>query len=442
VIDARDTIAAVATPRGAGGIAVVRVSGPAAREIVEAMVGRVLPARRLVRAVARDVGGTRLDEVLAVAMPAPQSFTGEDVAEVHGHGGTVNAGRLLREVLERGARLAEPGEFTRRAFEHGKLDLAAAEGLLGVIEAASERAWRVAQAQLAGALTTRIEALRARVTALVAEIEACVDFPEEGLEFLAARDVAATARTLGDECTALAASFRLGRALRDGIEVALLGPVNAGKSSLFNALLGQERALVAAEPGTTRDYVEARTEWDGIAVTLIDTAGDREAPGDVERRGIELGRNRAATADVCLWLDEAGAAPPVPIAHGLRVRTKSDLTRESGAQAEGGVLATSARTGAGLEALRAAILAAAGAGSADSEDAVIVTTERQRGLLESASAALRRTASAVSAAQPAELAALDAREALNGLAALTGTDLGDVGETVLDAVFARFCIGK
>jgi len=434
---AEDTIAAIATARGAGGVAIVRVSGPEAISIVAAMVGRAgaeLPDRRLVRGVARARDGARLDDVLVVAMRAPHSYTGEDVAEVHGHGGTVNAGRLLRDVLERGARLAEPGEFTRRAFERGRIDLAAAEGLLGVIEAASERAWRVAQAQLAGALTARVGALRARATQLVAELEACIDFPDEGLELVAAHEVAARARGIGEDSARLAATVQLGRALRDGIEVALVGPVNAGKSSLLNALVGRERALVAPEPGTTRDYVEARVEWDGVAVTVIDTAGERDTEGAIERRGIELGRERAASADVHVWVDEHGRGPDASGPRTIIVRSKADLGGETAA----GAIATSARTGEGLAALRARVLELAGV-AGESEDAVVVTSERQRGLLERAATGMARAAAAMDARAPLEVATVDAREALVALGAITGEE---VGEDVLDALFGRFCIGK
>ena len=434
---AADTIAAIATARGPGGVAIVRVSGPRAIEVVAGMIGRAaaeLPDRVLVHGVARSQDGARLDEVLAVAMRAPRSYTGEDVAEVHGHGGTVNAGRLLREVLERGARLAEAGEFTRRAFEHGKLDLAAAEGLLGVIEAASERAWRVAQEQLAGALSATIAELRGRATELVAEIEACVDFPEEGIDFLSSTEVAVRARELAARCEALAGTFRLGRALRDGIEVALVGPVNAGKSSLLNALVGRERALVAAEPGTTRDYVEARVEWDGIAVTVIDTAGERAATSEIEERGIALGRERAAGADVRVWVDEAGQGGAAVDSRTVVVRSKADL----GGATPAGVLATSARTGEGLDALRARILEVAGA-AGEGDDTVVVTSERQRGLLDRAARGFAATAAGIAAAAPTEVVAVDARDALAALAAVTGEE---VGEDVLDELFTRFCIGK
>ncbi|MCB9559492.1 MAG: tRNA uridine-5-carboxymethylaminomethyl(34) synthesis GTPase MnmE [Kofleriaceae bacterium] len=435
----------MATPRGAGGVAIVRLSGPDAVAIAAALVGRppaALADRRLSAGVARDDDGARLDDVLVVAMRAPRSFTGEDVAEIHGHGGVVNAGRLLRAVLARGARLAEPGEFSRRAFEHGRLDLAAAEGLLGVIEASSERAWRVAQAQLEGRMSERVAALRARLTAALAEIEACVDFPEEGLEHLAATDVAAEVAAIGAACAALAATFRLGRALRDGVEVALVGAVNAGKSSLFNALLGRERSIVSAEPGTTRDYVEARVEWDGVTVTLVDTAGDRIATEDVERRGVELGRERSRRADVVLWIDEAGAAPPAEVlevlgdaaaARMIVVQSKGDLR-----PAVAGTVWTSARSGAGLDELRARVLAVAGALDGGSDE-VIVTSERQRGLLAGAAEAAAAAAAALTNAVPLEMVAVDVRAALAALAALTGDEVGD---DVLDVLFARFCIGK
>ncbi len=430
-----DTIAAIATPRGAGGISVIRVSGPDAIDLVAGLVGKTpaaLEDRRLVLAVARSRAGERLDDVLVVAMRGPRSFTGEDVAELHGHGGTVNAGRLLREVIDRGARLAEPGEFTRRAFENGRLDLSEAEGLLGVIEAGSERAWRVAQAQLGGVLGERIATLRAGVTALLAEIEACIDFPEEGLALIDAGAARGRAATLADGCGALAGTFGLGRALRDGIEVALIGPVNAGKSSLLNALVGRERALVSPEPGTTRDYVEVRVEWDGISVTLIDTAGEREGESELERRGIALGRARVAQADVKVWIDDAGGGPALE-ERTIRVRSKIDR----GGEVPAGAIGTSALTGAGLEALRGRILAQVGA-TASEEEVVVITSERQRGLLERAARALRFAATA-GPEVPVEVLAVEVRDAASALSAFTGEE---VGEEVLDALFARFCIGK
>jgi tRNA modification GTPase len=442
-----ETIAAIATPPGSGGIGVVRVSGPEAVSVVARLVGRgaaELPDRTLVHAVARDpASGERLDEVLVAVMRAPRSYTGEDVAEVHGHGGPVNMGRLLRALLSAGARPAEPGEFTRRAVARGRMDLVQAEAVLGIIAAASERALRLAQGQLEGRLGERVAALRRESTELLADLEASIDFPDEGLEHAARGTLGDRAAALGRECASLADSFAVGRALSEGLDVALVGPVNAGKSSLFNRLVGSERALVAEEPGTTRDYVEARVVWDGIPVTLVDTAGWREA-GGVERRGIELGTERAERADVRVELipaeiAESGAfreqdGGPGRRGTGRAVRVVSKGDRLTGDA--GGLLVTSSLSGAGLPELKAAIVGALGAGG---EEGVVVTSERQRALVARAADALSRAASAAGEGQGEEVLALEVREASHALAAVLGED---VGVDVLDALFARFCIGK
>jgi tRNA modification GTPase len=443
VTSAGDTIAAVATAPGPGGIAVVRVSGPDAVRIVAETLGKHeqdLGDRQVVVGAARDPDGRRLDTVLAFVLRGPRSFTGEDVAELHGHGGPVNSARLLRAVLARGARPAAPGEFTRRAFERGKLDLTRAEALAAVIGAGSERAWRVAQDQLAGALGARVAALRAEAVGVLAEIEAAIDFPDEGLELPAAAGLAARCAALAAACDELGATFRAGRALRDGLVAALAGPVNAGKSSLFNALLGHERAIVSPSPGTTRDYVEARTEWAGVAVTLIDTAGARETGDDVERRGMALADARIARADVVLWLseDEAGDAGVDRFgARGVLVRSKADLAAT--AAAPPGAIGTSAVDGRGLDAVRARVLGAAGVDAAADGAGVVVTSERQRDAIVRAGAGLAAAGEGVAGGRPLEAAAIDARDGARALAEVLGDE---VGEDVLDALFARFCIGK
>ena len=439
---AGDTIAAVATAPGSGGIAVVRVSGPDAVRIVAETLGRAaadLGDRQVVVGAARDPDGRRIDTVLAFVLRGPRSFTGEDVAELHGHGGLVNSARLLRAVLARGARPAAPGEFTRRAFERGKLDLTRAEALAAVIGAGSERAWRVAQDQLAGALGARVAELRAEAVGVLAEIEAAIDFPEEGLELPVAARLAARCAALASACDELGATFRAGRALRDGLVAALAGPVNAGKSSLFNALLGQERAIVSPAPGTTRDYVEARTEWAGVAVTLIDTAGARETVDDVERRGMALADARIARADVVLWLSEAAADDAAVDRFGSRgvlIRSKAD--REATAAAPPAAIGTSAVDGRGLDEVRARVLGASGVDGADGAG-VVLTSERQRDAIARAGACLAAAGEGVAAGRPLEAAAIDARDGARALAAVLGDE---VGEDVLDALFARFCIGK
>jgi len=436
----RDTIAAIATATGAGGIGVVRISGPAALAIAHAVTGRPpdrLPERRLV-AVEVRAGGRRLDHGLAVAMRGPRSFTGDDVVELHVHGGAVNLGQVLAAVIAAGARPAEPGEFTRRALQAGKIGLVEAEAMLAVVNARTERGWALAQGQLGGRLARELDDLRGEATALRAEVEATIDFPDEDLD--AADRVAARARTqaLARACRALAGSFSAARALTEGLTVALVGPVNAGKSSLLNALCGTERALVSEEPGTTRDYVEARVVWSGVAVTLVDTAGLRDGAGeggadpDLEERGIELGRRRAGTAEVVVVVvgpDQTAEVPPGAV----QVASKVDL----GEPVPDGWLATSAVTGEGLSALRAAVLARVGLVDDVEAGGPVVLTERQR------AAALRAATHFEAAAGgdevPAEIVALELRSGAEALAELAGER---VGEEVLDALFARFCIGK
>lgn len=478
-----DTIAAIATASGQGGVGIVRISGPDAVTIAEAVVGKPLPDRMVVYGIARDVDGARLDDVVAFAMRAPRSFTGEHVAEIQGHGGPFNVARLLRAVLARGARTAEAGEFTRRAFENGRIDLARAEALRMVIGASSERALRVAQAQLSGAVGQAVAALRARALGPLVEIEAACDFPDEDLAVRDATWLVPELRAVAAEAHRLADTYRTGRVLDRGIEVALAGPVNTGKSSLFNALLGHERAIVAPEPGTTRDYVEAQTMWDGVRVTLVDTAGLRSDAGAVETRGIELGQQRTAAADVVLVVAERGTAFPDAVAlaslghRAVLVQSKCDelaamgtaltatTTADAGAAGSRAartdgttqtavtstttvtapfdathlpIVNTSATTGAGLADLRAAVLTLVHAHDSEGSE-LLITSERQQALLRAAGDHMAAAASGLLNGQPMEMIALDVREGLRELADVVGSE---VGESVLDQLFARFCIGK
>jgi len=436
-----DTIAAIATASGVGGVGIVRLSGPDAVSIAAATLG--IAARELTREVrvgwARDASGTRLDQVVAFAMRAPASFTGEDVAELQGHGGTRNLEALLDAVIARGARIAEPGEFTRRAVENGKLDLVRAEALLDVIHAGSERAWRLAQANLGGRLGTAAQELEGRALAVLAEVEGRIDFPDDDIAPADAAAIGDELAALSSRCRSLADGFRHGRALAQGITVALVGPVNVGKSSLLNALVGTERALVAAAPGTTRDYLEVRDTWSGVAVTLIDTAGLRETSDAIEARGIELGERRVASADVVVVVNDGESPWDDGVRFGDRalvVRSKCDLDASEG-QREG--LATSSATGAGLDELKRRVLAIVGVAEREGAEDAFVTTARQQATASAAGAAFAAAHAAFLAARPHEVVALEIRQGVHALALLRGVE---VGERVLDEVFARFCIGK
>jgi tRNA modification GTPase len=439
VIAGDDTIAAIATAAGVGGVGIIRVSGPDAVRIAADVIG-IEPAAldRSVRVGwARDAGGARIDQVLAFAMRAPASFTGEDVAELHGHGGAHNLGRLLDAVLARGARVAEPGEFTRRAVANGKLDLIRAEALLEVIHAGSERAWRLAQQNLGGRLGEVAQELEQRATIVLAEIEGRIDFPEEGIEVEDAAAIAGELEALAQRCGRLAEGFRHGRALSHGITVALVGPVNVGKSSLLNALVGKERALVAAAPGTTRDYLEVNDVWDGVAVTIVDTAGTRATSDAIEARGIELGEQRVASADVVVVVNDHATAWDDGSRYGERalvVRSKIDLGGEVR-----DALATSASTGHGLDALKQRVLALAGVADREGSEDAFVTTARQQATAASARDAFAAALAAWRERRVPEVVALEVRQGLSALAQLRGVEVGD---RVLDEVFARFCIGK
>jgi tRNA modification GTPase len=434
-----DTIAAIATAAGAGGVGIVRLSGPRAIAIAADVLG--VAADQLDRRVrvgwARDREGGVLDQVLAFAMRAPASFTGEDVAELHGHGGAHNLERLLAAVLARGARVAEPGEFTRRAVATGKLDLIRAEALLGVIHAGSERAWRLAQDNLGGRLGGEVAAIERRALAVLAELEGAIDFPDDDLDVASTAAIDEELAALELACGRFVAGFRHARAVSHGITVALVGPVNVGKSSLLNALVGRERALVAAAPGTTRDWLEVSDDWSGVAVTLIDTAGLRVTTDPVEQRGIALGEARVASADVVVVVNDGQAPWDDGGRYGDRgvvVRSKADL----GGDPRGG-LATSATTGQGLDELRRRVLAVAGIADQEGGEQAFVTTARQRALAAAAGDGFGAARTARAASRPPEVVAVELREAVRSLARLRGVE---VGERVLDEVFARFCIGK
>lgn len=416
-------------------MAVVRVSGPEAGQVLEALAGG-LPAPRLAALrQLKDAAGGQIDDALVLWFPAPKSFTGEDVAELHLHGGPAVIEAALAACLALpGVRLARPGEFTRRAFEHGKLDLTEAEGLADLIDAETEGQRLQALRQMEGALGRLYEGWRARLVEAMALLEAAIDFPDEDLpEDLAAR-VGPLISSLKQEMeTHLADGWR-GERVRDGYRIAILGAPNAGKSSLLNALARREAAIVSDIPGTTRDVVEVRLTLAGFPVWLADTAGLREAADQIEAEGVRRALERAEAADLRLGLVEVGGEPDPALQAALKpgdilIRSKADIGVGEG-------VAISAKTGAGIAELEV-LLAERVAQALGAREVPALTRARHRALAEEAAAAL--AAAQASLAQGPELAAEDLRRAADHLGRLTGRI--DV-EHLLDSIFSSFCIGK
>jgi len=442
-----DTIAAIATASGRGGIGVVRVSGPAVPAIAVALLGRIPPARHAHLARFRDGAGSVLDEGIALHFPAPHSYTGEDVLELQGHGGPVVLREILAACIASGARHAEPGEFTRRAFLNDRLDLAQAESVADLIDAASVEAARSAARSLVGEFSSRVGSLASGLTELRMHVEACIDFPEEEID---PADRAWQARRLADlraSLAAILADARQGAVLRDGLTVVLAGAPNVGKSSLLNRLAGEEVAIVTPVPGTTRDYVRATLLLEGVPIHLIDTAGLREAGDEVERIGIDRAWEAIAKAGAVMRVSDAtrpetadnpllDARLPagVPTA---RITNKIDATGQAaGREDHGGEVAIrlSARTGAGVAALRAWLLEVAG--WKPHGEGVFLARERHLAALGEAERALEK---AGGKSQPVELLAEDIRMAQRALGRITGEVTAD---DLLGQIFSRFCIGK
>ena len=435
----RDTIAALATPPGRGGIGIVRVSGPAVPAIAAALLGKQPRPRQAQLSAFRDARGESADEGIALYFPAPNSYTGEAVLELQGHGGPVVAQAVLAAVLDAGARLAEPGEFTRRAFLNGKLDLAQAEAVADLIDAASREAARSALRSLAGEFSAALAGLVAQLTELRALTEAMLDFPEEEVDSLHREDAQARLAGLRAALEDVLAKSRQGSLLRSGIHVVLAGRPNVGKSSLLNRLAGEDRAIVTAVPGTTRDALRESIQIEGVPVVLVDTAGLRESQDEVERIGMARTRSELERADVVLVVLEAGTmeepAGPLPTAATrITVINKIDLLAGAAAGRQGEAIQISAKTGAGLDALRAALLEAAGWNARG--ETVFLARERH---LRALNAARSNLAAAATQDVAWEFFAEELRLAQDALGTITGRVSAD---DLLGEIFTRFCIGK
>lgn len=459
-----DTIVAIATPPGRAGLGVVRIAGPAARDIAAALVpgpplaARHASVRRLAAAepgVATDgpARGVAIDQVVATLFAGPASYTGDDVVEIAAHGSPVLLDAIVRRAIAAGARLAAPGEFTLRAFLNGKLDLVQAEAVADLIDAVTPAQARLAFDQLDGTLSHAIAAIGEALFDLRVKLEASLDFPDEGYHFIEPGAVASGCEAVRAQVTALLVTARRGRLLREGCRVALVGRPNVGKSQLFNALLGAGRAIVTPHAGTTRDLLTERCEIGGLAVTLVDTAGVRESAEAIEQEGIARARQAADTADVrvvvldrSVPLDPSELPDPGAVARPTVIAAnKSDLApawspSASGAASGGpsGAIAVSALTGAGLDDLRQAILDAALAHE-PLADTPAIANVRHVALLERVEARLREAAAQAAAAQGEEIVLATLQDAFAALDEIVGKRSSD---DVLREIFARFCIGK
>ena len=442
----RDNIVAVATPAGKGAIGVVRVSGPDLDRVMTGVLGRASPPRRAILALFRDQDGSVIDQGLSLYFPAPESFTGEHVLELQAHGGPAVLARLVRSCIAFGARLAEPGEFTFRAFCNDKIDLAQAEGVADLISAGTEEAARCAVRSLTGDFSRAIDGLCRELVDLRVLVEGTLDFPDEEIEFLRASDALGRLQRVRERVAETIEASRQGSLLRDGIRVVLAGRPNVGKSSLLNRLAGEEVAIVTDIPGTTRDAIRQMLQVRGVPMHVIDTAGLRESVDPVERLGIARAWSAIEEADVLVLMREAGAAQesgeewltrlPCSLAQ-IEVVNKIDLTGEMpGIEDRGGKVRVllSALTGAGISILEEALLAAVGWQGGG--EGLFMARERH---LEALRAAESFLAEAESEIGRLELLAEQLRLAHDALSSIIGSN---TPEDLLGEIFSRFCIGK
>lgn len=462
-----DTIAAVSTPPGQSGIGIVRLSGPQALEIADGVFVPATPTktawslRTFSTAYGRVVDGDEtVDEVILTVMRAPRTYTTQDVVEINCHGGVVPVRRTLELLLSRGARLADPGEFTKRAFVFGRIDLAQAEAVLDVINARTTEAQRAAAAQLEGRLSEQVNDLRDALVEIMVNLEAGIDFGEDGLDLLPLPQAGERCEEIARRLEALIDGAQVGRILRDGVRTAIVGRPNVGKSSLMNALLGHERVIVTAIPGTTRDLVEDSVNIDGLPVVLVDTAGLRDTEDVVEVAGVERTRTAMEGAELVLLMldgsealtaDDRELLRDAPSGHVVVVVNKRDLPQAwsslQSAWGEGGdgpikdlpVVEISAHTGQGLDDLRSAISDMIWAGRTHAVEGALVTNVRHRLALETAQRAVLAARKAVEDGLTEEYVAADLREALDALGEIVGLTLS---EDIIDRIFASFCIGK
>jgi len=457
----KDTIAALATPPGGGGISIIRISGENALSIGKALFhsrskfqNKIPPIQKVLLGEIRDPESERvIDEVLFTWFKKPNSYTGEDVVEISGHGGTLVSTNLLQLILKQGARLAEPGEFTRRAFTLGRLDLTQAEAVADLIDAASEKALNAALSQLKGGLSKCINKLFDQLLEVQAQLEAAIDFSEEGLTFQSRETTVLQLKKVKQEILSLVQSFQQGKIIHEGMRVALVGKPNVGKSSLLNALMQEDRAIVTDKPGTTRDTLEERIRIKDIHIVITDSAGLREDPEIIEQEGIQRTRNAVTHSDLALVLFDHSR--PLDGNDELLINevkdkprfillNKSDLDPQWKKEdilnfwKNEKMLSISAKTGTGLKNLKEAIYNFAIKDEREG-DSIVITRERHRDHLKQATTALDSACKNLYAGYSEELIAVDINLAIEHLGAVLGKSFV---EDLLDKIFGQFCIGK
>jgi tRNA modification GTPase len=456
-VELDDTIVAIATPPGRGGIGIVRLAGPQALAIAEPMLclrHELAPGRAAFGELVDPVSRQRIDEVVATFFAKPHSYTADDIVEISAHGAPIVLQHVVAVALERGARLAEPGEFTMRAFLNGRLDLTQAEAVRDLIESQTLFQAKVAAQQLEGALSKRIKPIKQSLVELIATLEAGVDFAEDDVSVLPEGEILKRIALVRGPLDELARSFAYGKIVHEGMTLAIVGSPNVGKSSLFNRLVERERAIVTATPGTTRDLVSETVAIGGIPVRLIDTAGLRTATDEAESIGIQKSYEALAEADLVLVVSDASQPHPEGDAAllrrigdrpAIRVQNKFDLAKDAGtgraamSAGESMVLYTSALSGEGIAELRDAILRHVSGEQGPQQEGGMLTNVRHQGLVRDSLAALEAAAGAVRHSTPHEMILLDLYNALRPLDAITGATTTD---DILNLIFSSFCIGK
>ena len=452
----QDTIAAISTPVGEGGIGIIRVSGGDVLSIADAIFkrnrnGGLQSHRFYYGSITDPVTSNCIDEVMAVFMKGPHSYTREDVLEIQCHGGYLVVQRILALVLRQGARLAAPGEFTKRAFLNGRIDLVQAEAIIDVIRSKTETSLSLAQHQREGLLSRRIALVKEGVITSLALVEAFIDFPEEDLDLSTAHQIGEYLDRSLTELEDLLAGFDEGRVLRDGVSVVIAGKPNVGKSSLLNTLLREKRAIVTSVPGTTRDLIEEVVTIKGLPVKLLDTAGIRESEDEVEREGVKLSLEKIPSSDLVLFVvdssrpftaEDQATLDVVSRSNFIVVKNKSDLSPflDVPLPPDVRVISVSTLTGDGIDALRDAIFETFVHNRAvDSREYVAVSQARHRDALQKGRDALLRFRGNLAVGIEPDLLSIDLREALAAIGEVTGETTAD---DVLDLIFQRFCIGK